>query len=188
MCPDTHDAIVVDPGGDPDVILAVLDQMKAHVKFIVNTHSHPDHILANFQIKAATGAPIAVHPLDAPALESLSKRSFPFSDEELHATSADMLLSEGDELVVGKVVFKVMHTPGHTRGHICLVTPGVAIVGDVLFFGSIGRTDFPGGSFDDLIASIRTKLFPLGDDTIVYPGHGPETTIGYEKQTNPFLT
>lgn len=188
MCPETHEAIVVDPGGDPDAILAVLDQLKAQVKYIVNTHSHPDHILANYQIKQATGAPIAAHPLDAPGLTSLNRQSAFWSNEEVHSTSADLLIDEGDELVIGKVVLKVLHTPGHTRGHVSLVTEGAAIVGDVLFFMSVGRTDFPGGSFPELENSIRTKLFPLDDKTVVYPGHGPNTSIGYEKENNPFLT
>ena len=187
MCPETHEAVVVDPGGDADAILDTIDRMQAKVKYIVDTHAHPDHILANPDIKAATGAPIAIHPLDAPLLVAMPRELTFWMTEEPTKTPADMLINEGDELTIGKVVLKVLHTPGHTKGHISLVTDGIAVVGDVLFFQSIGRTDFPGGSFKELIDSIRTKLFPLGDDTVVYPGHGPTTTIGQERRSNPFL-
>ncbi len=188
VCPETHEAMVVDPGDDADAILEQVDQLHGKLKYIVNTHSHPDHILANGRLKQATGALIAIHPLDAPALTDSSRQmKFPGA-EQMQYVPADILLNEGDELTVGKIVFKVLHTPGHTRGHITLVTDGVALVGDVLFYRSIGRTDFPGGSFPELINSIRTKLFPLGDNTIVLPGHGPATTIGEERLQNPFLT
>lgn len=187
VCPDTREAMVVDPGGDADLILKTVDRLRARVKYIVNTHAHPDHILANSQIKAATGAPIVIHPIEAPMLLSMPRELTFWIAEELPKTPADVLVNEGDELTIGNVTLKVLHTPGHTRGHISLVTDGIAIVGDVLFLQSIGRTDFPGGSFRELIDSIKTKLFPLGDDTVVYPGHGPTTTIGQERMYNPFL-
>ncbi|MBI2955483.1 MAG: MBL fold metallo-hydrolase [Chloroflexi bacterium] len=187
VCPETREAIVVDPGFDGDAIMRAVDELQAKVKYIVITHAHPDHILACDQVKAATGAPVLVHPLDAPAMTRMpSELTFWLKEKPIMAP-ADEFINEGDELTIGQVVLKVLHTPGHSRGHISLVTDGIAIVGDVLFFQGIGRTDFPGGSFPELIDSIKTKLFPLGDDTVVYPGHGPATTIGDERTTNPFL-
>ena len=187
VCPDTHEAIVVDPGGDAARIMAVIEQLNARVKYIIDTHGHPDHTLANQQVKAATGAKLGIHPLDGPMLNSTSPELTFWLTERYQPATPDFYLNEGDKITVGKVTFDVLHTPGHTPGHISLVTDEVAIVGDVLFFQGIGRTDFAGGSFQQLVQSIQTKLFTLSDSTKVYPGHGPATTIGDEKEYNPFV-
>ncbi|MCL5960319.1 MAG: MBL fold metallo-hydrolase [Chloroflexi bacterium] len=187
VCPDTREAIVVDPGDDAPRIMKVVEKLGATVKYIVDTHGHPDHVLANAEVKAMTGAKLGIHPLDAKMLESAPPELTFWLTKPYQPATPDFYLNEGDKITIGNVTFDVLHTPGHTRGHISLVTDEVAIVGDVLFFQSIGRTDFPGGSFEQLAESIRAKLFTLSDATRVYPGHGPSTTIGDEKKFNPFV-
>ncbi len=187
VCPDTHEAIVVDPGGDAPRIIKMVENLKATVKYIVNTHGHFDHILANYEVKEITGAKLGIHPLEAASLGAVPAEMALWLTEPYRPAQPDFFLNEGDKISIGNVTFHVLHTPGHTRGHICLVTDEVAIVGDVLFYQGIGRTDFPGGSFEQLVQSIRTKLFTLSDSTKVYPGHGPSTTIGDEKKYNPFV-
>jgi len=185
----TREAVVIDPGGDAPHILAVLQQEKLTLKTIINTHGHFDHVDANNALRDATGAPIAIHAADALMLSQPSAEALFFTGGRLQASSADVMLAEGDEVTFGDQRLKVVHTPGHTPGGISLILQSepIVYVGDTLFAGSIGRTDFPGGSFDDLIASVRTKIFPLGDHYVVMPGHGPATTVGEERMYNPFF-
>lgn len=185
----TSEALVIDPGGDADKILDVVAKLGATVKMIVNTHGHVDHILANGRIKEATNAPIAIHAADAGMLTN-PLAAFSFLLGVLKPSPpANVMLYEGDVLDAGDVHLHVIHTPGHSRGGICLYEEkeGVVFTGDTLFQGGIGRTDFPGGSHQTLLDSIRTKLLTLPDETVVYPGHGPATTIGQERRYNPFL-
>jgi len=186
---ETKEAVVIDPGGDEDEILDVLNHHKLKLKLIIDTHGHFDHVDANLPLKEATGAQIAIHELDAPALSQPSQEALFFTGNRLRTSQADILLQEGDVLTFGKYRLKVLHTPGHTPGGISLVMEGhpYVYVGDLLFAGSIGRTDFPGGSFEALINAVRTKIFPLGDHYTVYPGHGPVTTVDQEKKYNPFF-
>ena len=186
-CESTKEAVVIDPGDDPDKILMKLAESELKVKYLMNTHGHFDHVSANKRMKKATGAPIAIHPEDEPMFNELSQSAKMFGLESENSPPADIHLNEGDDISFGEITFKVLHTPGHSKGGICLYTKGHLFAGDTLFSGSIGRTDLPGGDFDTLISSVRQKIFPLDDDTIVYAGHGPETTIGREKATNPFL-
>jgi len=185
----TREAVVIDPGGDEGEILEVLKYHKLNLKMIIDTHGHFDHVDANQPLKNATGAPIAIHELDAGMLAQPSAEAMFFTGNRLRLSQADVLLKEDDVITVGPYRLKVLHTPGHTPGHISLVMEGhpYVYVGDLLFAGSIGRTDFPGGDFDTLINMVRTKIFPLGDNFIVYPGHGPVTTVGQEKKYNPFF-
>jgi hydroxyacylglutathione hydrolase len=185
---DTKEAVVIDPGGDEDEILEALRYHGFQLKYIIDTHGHFDHVDANQPLKDATGALIAIHHLDAPMLQRANEAIF-FTGKPMRASEADVLLKEGDELAFGKYRLKVLHTPGHTPGGISLTLEGAnqVYVGDTLFAGSIGRTDFPGGDFDALIRGVREKLFTLGDHYIVYPGHGPVTTIGNERKYNPFF-
>ncbi len=185
----TREAVVIDPGGDPDDILEVLGHQKLKLKLIIDTHGHFDHVDANQPLKEATQAQIAIHRGDAHMLSQPSQEALFFTGGHLKQSQADVLLNEDDILTFGEYRLKVLHTPGHTPGGISLVLENqpLVYVGDTLFAGSIGRTDFPGGSFEALIASVRTKLFPLGDHYIVYPGHGPVTTIAEEKKYNPFF-
>jgi glyoxylase-like metal-dependent hydrolase (beta-lactamase superfamily II) len=186
-CENTKEAVVIDPGDDGDQILMALAKSALKVKYLINTHGHFDHVGANKAMKEATNAEIGIHPDDAPMLMELSKSASMFGLSAENSPPADILLNHGDQLSFGDITLEVIHTPGHSKGGICLYTKGYLFAGDTLFKSSIGRTDLPGGNFDTLIASIRTKLFALPDDTIVYTGHGPETSIGDEKRMNPFL-
>jgi hydroxyacylglutathione hydrolase len=186
---ETKEAVVIDPGGDEGEILEVLKYHGLQLKTIIDTHGHFDHVDANQPLKDATGASIAIHELDAAMLAKPSAEAMFFTGNRLRLSSADILLKEGDVLSFGKYRLKVLHTPGHTPGGISLVMEDAPLVyvGDLLFQGSIGRTDFPGGSFEDLINAVKTKIFPLGDNYTVYPGHGPVTTVGQERKYNPFF-
>jgi glyoxylase-like metal-dependent hydrolase (beta-lactamase superfamily II) len=185
-CETTLAGAVIDPGDDADRIMAEVKKANLRIDAIINTHGHFDHVGGNRQLKAATGAELLIHPLDAPMLAQLDRMAGSFGLKADNSPDPDRTLEDGDTISVGELRFKVLHTPGHTPGGIALHTNGCVFVGDTLFQGSIGRTDFPGGDFDTLITSIRTKLFTLDEQTTVYTGHGPETTIGTEKRYNPF--
>jgi hydroxyacylglutathione hydrolase len=186
-CDATKEAAVIDPGDDADRILMTLATENLSVKYLVNTHGHFDHVGANKRMKEVTGAPLAIHPEDVPMLSQLSRSAASFGLAADNSPEPDLLLNDGDTVAFGDITLTVIHTPGHSRGGICLYTKGHLFAGDTLFAGSIGRTDLPGGDYDTLIASIKEKLLALPDDTIVYTGHGPETTIANEKRMNPFL-
>lgn len=185
----TREAVVIDPGGNAPEILKTLRSENLHLKMIIDTHGHFDHVDANQPLKEATGATIAIHPADAAMLSQPSAEALFFTGGRVRTSEADILINEGEVLSFGKYQLKVLHTPGHTPGSISLVLQSdpIVYVGDLLFAGSIGRTDFPGGSFDALIQSVREKIFPLGDHYLVMPGHGPATTVGQERRYNPFF-
>ncbi len=185
----SKEAVVIDPGGNEDDILEALDYNKLKLKLIIDTHGHFDHVDANQPLKAATGAQIAIHEADAQMLAQPSNEALFFTGNRLRTSMADILLKEDDVLTFGQYRLKVLHTPGHTPGGISLVLEDhpYVYVGDLLFAGSIGRTDFPGGSYEALIEAVRTKIFPLGDNYTVYPGHGPVTTVAQERKYNPFF-
>lgn len=187
-CPETREALIVDPGWDPRQILAVVQALGLQVRYVVNTHAHWDHIGANAPVVAATGARLALHPADRPLLEARGGADL-WAIPVPASPPPDVDLQEGDVLEVGTLRFHVLFTPGHTPGHIALYEPQAGIVfdGDVLFARGIGRTDLPGGDATALLRSIREKLLSLPDETRVYPGHGPWTTIGEERVANPFL-
>ena len=185
----TKEAVVIDPGGDENEILEVLKYNNFQLKLIIDTHGHFDHVDANQPLKDATGAKIAIHEADAQMLTQPSNEALFFTGNRVRTSMADILLKENDVLTFGSYRLKVLHTPGHTPGGISLVLEDhpYVYVGDLLFAGSIGRTDFPGGSYEALINAVRTKIFPLGDNYTVYPGHGPVTTVGQERKYNPFF-
>ncbi len=193
-CEKTRQAVVIDPGDDADRILTSLAGDRLTVVHIINTHGHFDHVGANKRLKETTGADILIHGADAPMLTQLSATAAAWGLAAEDSPTADRLLEDGDTISFGTHTLKVLHTPGHTVGGICLYVEHTqadalqkaVFVGDTLFAGSIGRTDFPGGNFDTLINSIRTKLFTLDEDVTVYPGHMGNTDIGVEKRTNPF--
>lgn len=187
-CPDTKEAVVIDPGAEPEVILAALEEADLKVKYIINTHGHIDHIGAVKEVREATGAPVVIHKEDAALFENAHENLSMFVGSQLTLDPAEKLVEEGDTLTFGSNhTLKIIHTPGHTRGGMSLQMEGLVFTGDTLFAASIGRSDLPGGNHRQLISAIKEKLFPLGDDTVVYPGHGPESTIGREKKVNPFL-
>ncbi|AOQ24410.1 Hydroxyacylglutathione hydrolase GloC [Moorella thermoacetica] len=188
-CPETGEGAVIDPGAEGERILAAAREAGLNIKQIINTHGHGDHIGANGAIKAATGAAILIHRADAHYLTDPGRNLSVLLGSREASPPADRLLEEDDTIAIGKTVtLRVIHTPGHTPGGICLHGEGLVFTGDTLFAGSIGRTDFPGGSYSQLISSIKEKLFTLDDALEVYPGHGPASTIGSERVDNPFFT
>ncbi len=186
-CEETKEGAVIDPGDETRRILSALADAKLKVKYILNTHGHFDHVGGNKKMKEATGAEILIHSMDAPMLNRLSASAAAWGLSSEDSPQPDRMLEEGDTISFGNITLKVIHTPGHTPGGISFFTDKKVFVGDTLFMGSIGRTDFPGGDFETLISSIRNKLFVLGDDVKVFTGHGPETSIGREKRSNPFF-
>ncbi|MBA3035560.1 MAG: MBL fold metallo-hydrolase [Desulfobacterium sp.] len=185
-CETTKEAVVIDPGDESNKILMVVAKHKLKVKYIINTHGHIDHVGGNKKLKEITGADLLIHSLDAPMLSCLSATGAAWGMNVEDSPPPDRMLKDGDEVKFGDITLKVIHTPGHSPGGISLYTDGCVFVGDTLFAGSIGRTDFPGGDYDTIISSIRNKLFVLGDNVRVLTGHGPETSIAIEKKFNPF--
>ena len=186
-CEETLHAAVIDPGDEADRILTSLAESQLTLDYIINTHGHFDHVGANKRLKDASNAPILIHALDAPMLNQLAAEASAWGLTTENSPAPDRTIDEGDTVSVGNITLTVIHTPGHTPGGVSLKTQGHVFVGDTLFSGSIGRTDFPGGNFETLKASIQKKLFALDDDVQVYTGHGPQTTIGQERRYNPFV-
>ncbi len=184
-----RECAIVDPGEDAGLILHKVKDTGATPVAIWLTHAHLDHVLGVGRVAAETGASVWLHPADRPLYDAVPEQAAWFGlapPGPLPVPDQEMV--PGQQLRVGNLRFDVRHAPGHSPGSVCLLGPGVALTGDVLFAGSIGRADLPGGDFQTLIASIERELLPLPDDTIVYSGHGPETTIGRERTSNPFLT
>ncbi|MBI5359817.1 MAG: MBL fold metallo-hydrolase [Planctomycetes bacterium] len=193
-CDKTGKAAIIDPGGDAGAIINKVNKSGLIPEYIINTHGHGDHMGCNEEIKKAfPQAKLCVHKLDAPMLADPAKNLSVMIGPGVVSPKADLILEEGDTVEFGTIKFHIIHLPGHTPGGIGLLwkdtgkKPFILFSGDALFEGSVGRTDFPGGSHDTLIKNIREKLMVLPDSTEVYPGHGPATTIGAEKKTNPFL-
>lgn len=180
-------AAIIDPGENAKQIINAVNEAELKVKYIFLTHGHSDHIAALKEIKEATGAKIVIHELDAHMLTSSESNLSFLLGERFTQPSADIKLKGSEEFRLGDLFLEIIHTPGHTPGGISIKVGNVVFTGDTLFAGSIGRTDFPGGSFDMLISSIKEKLLKLDDDTKIFPGHGESSTIGYEKRMNPFL-
>jgi hydroxyacylglutathione hydrolase len=188
---ESKQGIIIDPGDDAAAILGRVADLGLDIKMLVLTHGHIDHVGALKAVKEATGAEMAIHADDAKSLRGLRGVLQSIIVPGLFyplPPPPERLLRDGDSLDVGGLHFEVLHTPGHTPGGICLLGEGVVFSGDTLFNYGIGRTDLPGGSYHRLVESIRSRLLALPDNTVVYPGHGPETTIGAERAGNPFLS
>lgn len=184
----TRESIVIDPGGDVDTIAESLARNGLTVKAIVATHAHFDHLIAAQRLRELTGAPFHMHAADRPLLDWFQESARFFLGADLPPPpEVDTESKEGDKLSAGDVSLDILHTPGHSPGSISLVSGKTLFAGDTLFAGSVGRTDLPGGSSSSLVESVRRKLFPLGDDVVVYPGHGPASTVEQERRTNPFV-
>lgn len=186
-CEKSLEAVVIDPGGDPDEVNTVIQREKLKLRYIINTHGHADHIAGNKKLKQVTGAEVLIHSDDAEMLTNARQNLSIYIGKSIEFEPADRLLKDNEVIKFGSIELKVIHTPGHTPGGICLLANGVLFSGDTLFNESIGRTDFPGGSYSLLISNIKAKLLVLPDDTKVLPGHGPETSIGWERKMNPFI-
>ena len=185
----SREAVVIDPGDEIQRILAILAKHQLRVKAIIITHAHIDHIGGAQKLKAATGAPVYMNANDQPLSEQLDTQAAWLGMATPERTKIDVDAREGEKVALGPAEFHILHTPGHTQGSISLWIPAEnkLIAGDTLFLDSIGRTDLPGGDYEQILRSIHDKLLPLDDSTAVTPGHGPNTTIGRERARNPFL-
>ncbi len=186
-CPQTRESVIIDPGGDGPLIVSKARGLALKVRYVINTHAHLDHIGANHDVCHAFQAPLLGHRADLPLYRSRSSSMALFTGQA-GVKEPDRFVQEGDLLKLGQLRIKVLETPGHSPGGICLEIGGALFTGDTLFASSIGRTDLPGGSYGTLLQSIRRKLLVYPDSTEVFPGHGPPTTIGEERRYNPFLT
>lgn len=188
--PASRTCALIDPAFETDRILEKADETGYRITHIINTHAHSDHTAGNGAIKSATDAKILIHEQDAGRLVKLLNRTFSRVLGGQGSPKPDVLLKDGDRIQIGDSSLKVLHTPGHTPGGICLYTEGHVFTGDTLFVGAVGRTDLPGGSVKTLLTSIREKIYTLPEDTIVWPGHDygpfPSSTVRQEKDTNPF--
>jgi glyoxylase-like metal-dependent hydrolase (beta-lactamase superfamily II) len=184
---ESREAMFVDPGGETERVLAFAKKNNLAIHYIVNTHGHVDHIAENGIAKEKTGAPLLIHEADRAMLTDTERNLSIFFGMPIASPDADRYLAEGDIIRLGNLSISVLHTPGHSPGSICLVHDKLVIAGDTLFWRGIGRTDLSGGSMEELEESVQKKLYALPDDTIVYTGHGPPTTIGEERRENPFI-
>jgi glyoxylase-like metal-dependent hydrolase (beta-lactamase superfamily II) len=184
----TGEGIIIDPGDEADRILDLARDMGVNIKLIVNTHAHLDHILAVPPVQRATGARFLLHPGDTAIARTAPLSAARWLGRPVEPVpEADAPLADGDTVEVAGLSLKVIHTPGHTPGSVCFYTDGMLFSGDTLFYGSIGRTDLPGGDYRQIMSSIINRLLVLPDDTIVLPGHMNETRIEHERRTNPFI-
>ena len=183
----TRKGVVVDPGFEGEEILGRLAERGITLEKILLTHGHLDHVAAVRVLKERTGATVHIHPDESDRMQTAGVQGRMFGLHIENPPPPDVLIGEGDRIGLGDQTFQVLHTPGHTPGHVTFLAGEMAFVGDLIFAGSIGRTDLPGGSYEALIRAVREKIFTLPDRTILFPGHGPATTVGEERRSNPFF-
>jgi len=188
ICEDTLKCALVDPGEEAELLLAAVAEEGATVESILLTHAHLDHIGGVAEAKRQTGVPVYLHPADLNLYNAAPLQAHSFGLEIETPPPPDRELEDGQIIKIGSSELEVRHTPGHSPGHVCLIGDGFALVGDCVFAGSIGRSDLPGGDGRTLIESINERIMTLSEDTVLYSGHGPATTVGQERATNPFLT
>ena len=186
-CEDTKEAAIIDPGDNADEIIRIIEMDELKPKFIMNTHAHFDHVGGVKEIQDYFKIDFLLHKDDTFLVENASEQATSFGLKPILKPDVNKYISNDEKITLGNKSITVIHTPGHSPGCVCFYSDSNVFVGDTLFAGSIGRTDLPGGSYETLINSIKEKLFPLGDSTSVYPGHGSSTTIGNEREHNPFL-
>ncbi len=186
-CEDTKDAAIIDPGDNADEIISIIEKEGLKPKFIINTHAHFDHIGGVKVIQDHFKIDFILHEGDLFLVDNASEQATSFGLKPILKPEVNKYVNDADEINLGNMSIAVIHTPGHSPGCVCYYLENNVFVGDTLFAGSIGRTDLPGGSYETLITSVKEKLFSLGDNTVVHPGHGPSTTIENEKKNNPFL-
>ncbi len=193
FCPESKEGVIIDPGGDAGKIMQIVQENQIRITYILNTHGHADHILANRELKTALQVPIAMHGADntffaRPDIKKISKKELGLSAPG----KADIQLNDGDHLKIGEIDIQVIHTPGHTPGSVCFLVDGNLFSGETLFVGDVGRTDLTGGSLDTLLQSIKKKIIVLPGETIVWPGHNygetPTSTLAWEMKENPYIT
>ncbi|OGF09196.1 MAG: hypothetical protein A2W00_12405 [Candidatus Eisenbacteria bacterium RBG_16_71_46] len=187
VCPATREAAIVDVGFDAEAAIEAAREAGVHLRYLLNTHAHYDHVAGMRTVQEALGGDYYLHPADRPLLEHLFEQGAMFGFPQATAPAVVHDLAHGQRLPLGEEALEVIHTPGHSPGGVCFRWGEWLWVGDTLFAGSVGRTDLPGGSFEQLERSIRERLFPLGDDLLAFPGHGPSTTLGRERRDNPFV-
>ena len=187
-CPENMECAVVDPGAESEEIFRLITKKGLKPIIVLNTHGHVDHVGANRDIKERFNIPLCIHSADKPMLEKSQHSELALFLEAKDSPAPDRLLKEGDKIRIGKSFLEVIHTPGHSPGSVSFLGDGFILSGDTLFSGGVGRTDFPGGSWKELENSIKNKILTLPDETIILPGHGPSTTVGQEKASNPFIT
>jgi hydroxyacylglutathione hydrolase len=185
--PAIAEAVLVDPGGDPQLLLAVLAKSSCRLRYLICTHGHFDHVAAAADIQRVWDTPLLCHPLDAPLIERMPDLQAGYGFPPSAIPRLASVLTDGQSLPFAGKALAISHVPGHSPGHVMLAWDNVALVGDTIFAGSVGRTDLPGSSFRDLEDSIQKRIFTLPSQTRLYPGHGPATTVAAEKAGNPFV-
>ncbi len=190
-CSETSEGIIVDAGDEAEIIIAEVRRLGVKVKAALSTHAHVDHVSALAEVVEEFGVPAYMHKDDLRIYEHVAQSAMMYGLEPPETCKISRFLEDGEKVRMGKVTARILHSPGHSPGGICIFFPDEdpprVLSGDVLFKGSIGRTDLPGGNFDTLMATLKKVFLPMSDDTVVYPGHGPETTVRQEKIMNPFL-
>lgn len=186
-CEETQECAIVDPGAEGDKIFALISEKGFKPVVILNTHGHVDHIGANRDMKERFNIPLRIHSLDSPMLGETQQSELSFFLQASTSPPADSFFEEGDKIEIGKFSLDVIHTPGHSPGSVSFIGDGFLLSGDTLFCQGVGRTDLPGGNWEEMVSSVKNKIFTLPEEMVVLPGHGPSTSVGREKNTNPFI-